>query len=227
MISNQAIGDLEPYLQKPNQALYRPDKDTVGLGSRVGKVEAKTKLSLLSQQLKNLQWELYAENNRSVLVIFQSMDAGGKDSTIRKVFGDLNPQGVHVSSFKPPTTEEQQHDFLWRVNRRLPGNGEIVLFNRSHYEDVLVPFVHGQIDEDQWQGRIESIKNFEQHLAANGTVILKFFLHLSKAEQLKRFRERMETPAKRWKITREDYTARYLWGAYQKVYERVIEKTST
>ena len=177
--------------------------------------------------MQALQYRLYAENRRSLLICLQGMDAGGKDGTIRHVVGPLNPQGTRVHCFKEPTPEEAAHDFLWRVHRQVPGRGEIVIFNRSHYEDVLVVRVHELVPEKVWSRRFELINVFEQNLVENGTHILKFFLHISPEEQLRRFKKRLDDPDRHWKISLADYRERELWSRYQQAYAEALSRTST
>ncbi len=170
---------------------------------------------------------LYAENKHKVLIVLQAMDTGGKDGTIRRVFEGVNPQGVKVASFKVPTAEELAHDFLWRIHKQTPANGEIVIFNRSHYEDVLVVRVHEYVTKKIWSKRYEQINAFEKTLVENGTTILKFFLHISKDEQKERLQARLDDPTKHWKFNIGDLDERKLWDDYQAAYEDVLNKTST
>ncbi len=210
--------------------------DTAGL--RIDKKKARKVLAKDIERLSELQERLYAQDRWSVLLIFQAMDAAGKDSTIKHVMSGINPQGCQVSAFKAPSEEELDHNFLWRVTRELPERGRIGIFNRSHYEEVLVVRVHGEIlakqkiplkllNGDIWRERFKDIRNFEKHLARNGTVILKFFLHVSKEEQRKRFLERLEEPGKRWKFSMGDVEERKLWDRYMSAYEDMIRHTST
>ncbi len=178
-------------------------------------------------RLADLQELLYAENERAVLVVLQAMDTGGKDGTIRHVFRHTNPQGVKVASFKRPNEVEQAHDYLWRVHRRTPAAGEIAIFNRSHYEDVLVVRVHDLVPEERWRRRYDHIVAWEQLLADEGTTILKFFLHISEDEQAERLRARLAEPTKRWKFEKGDLTERRHWDAYQRAYEEALSRTST
>lgn len=177
--------------------------------------------------LQDLQTRLWAEGRRSVLVVLQGMDTAGKDGTIRHVFGPLNPQGVRVAGFKQPTPEELAHDYLWRIHQQAPGKGRIVVFNRSHYEDVLVVRVHGLVAEAVWRARYEQLNRFEELLASSGTAILKFFLHISRAEQKERLQARLDDPAKRWKFSAGDLDERKRWGDYQAAYEDAISRCST
>jgi PPK2 family polyphosphate:nucleotide phosphotransferase len=181
----------------------------------------------LNGRLSGLQERLWAENERSLLVVLQAIDAGGKDGTIRRVFGGVNPQGCDVTSFKAPSEEELAHDFLWRVHKATPRQGGIAIFNRSHYEDVLIVRVHDLVPKAVWSKRYARINDFEKNLAAAGTTIVKFFLHISKDEQAERFRKRLEDPEKHWKFRRADLDERRHWADYQQAFEDAITKTST
>jgi PPK2 family polyphosphate:nucleotide phosphotransferase len=189
--------------------------------------EAKQEIDGYLRKLFKQQALLYAEHKHSILVVLQALDAGGKDGTIKHVFTALNPQGATVANFKQPTATELAHDFLWRIHPHAPGKGEIVIFNRSHYEDVLVTRVHKLIDKDVWTERYESIRDFEALLADSGTSIIKFFLHISKEEQLTRFAQRLDDPNRNWKISESDYSERALWDDYIAAFEDAIEATST
>jgi len=201
------------------------------------KKACKKRLARLIDEMRDLQRCLYAEDRYSVLLVFQAMDAAGKDSTIRAVFSGVNPAGFQVYSFKQPSAEELDHDFLWRSARRLPQRGRIGVFNRSYYEEVLVVRVHpeylqgqklpGTIDTDGiWDGRFESIRDHEQHLARNGTVIIKFWLNVSRDEQRKRFLSRLEEPEKNWKFSGGDVAERAHWDRYMQAYEAALNATS-
>ncbi len=207
-------------------------------------VEKATGVSLLQEdilKLSEIQEKLYASNRHSVLIVIQAMDAAGKDSVIKHVMSGLNPQGVTVTSFKTPTHQELEHDYLWRHYNALPAKGMVGIFNRSHYENVLVTRVHPEyilnenlpgikavtdIDKSFWEKRFKQINHFENTLADNGTVVLKFFLHVSKKEQKKRFLERINDPAKNWKFSIGDLKERDLWKDYRKAYEDMLENTS-
>ncbi|MGH9265307.1 MAG: polyphosphate kinase 2 family protein [Acidimicrobiales bacterium] len=178
-------------------------------------------------RLAGLQERLYAEGERSLLVVLQALDAGGKDGTINHVFRGLNPAGSRVVSFKVPSEEERSHDFLWRVHAKVPAKGEVVVFNRSHYEDVLVVRVHGLVPEDVWRPRYESINHFEANLAAAGTRIVKLFLHISKEEQAERFQARLDDPTKHWKFRKGDLAERARWDDYLAAFEEALTRTST
>ena len=181
----------------------------------------------LRLELVDLQNRLYAEAHRSLLVVFQAMDAGGKDGSIKKVFSGVNPQSCRVTSFKVPSDEEAAHDFLWRVHEVVPRAGEVGIFNRSHYEDVLIVRVHGLVPKSIWSKRYGAIKDFEAHLAESGTTVVKFFLHISKDEQAERLRKRLEEPDKNWKFRAADLEERKHWDAYQEAFEDALTKTST
>jgi PPK2 family polyphosphate:nucleotide phosphotransferase len=191
------------------------------------KKSAVKQVEKLDRKLRELQYLLYAEHKRSLLICLQALDAAGKDGTINHVLGSMNPQGARVHGFKAPSKEEAQHDFLWRIEQQAPKMGEVVIFNRSHYEDVLVARVHKLVPQEVWKGRYDLINDFEKNLLENGTHILKFFLHISPEEQLLRFRQRLEDPARHWKISENDYAERELWADYISAYEEAIRKTST
>lgn len=191
------------------------------------------------EKLRDLQEKLYADGSKSLLIVIQAMDAAGKDSLIEHVFGGVNPQGCEVTSFKTPSTKEYSHDFLWRHYIALPQKGQIGIFNRSHYESVLVCKVHPDynlnekvwksttdFDDKFWENRYESIRNFEKHLAQNGTTIVKLFLHVSKKEQKKRFLDRINEQEKNWKFSLSDLSERELWSKYMDAYEEAINETS-
>jgi PPK2 family polyphosphate:nucleotide phosphotransferase len=181
----------------------------------------------LRTRIGELQELLYAEHRRRVLVILQGMDTSGKDGATRKVFSETSPQGLRVASFKKPTQTELEHDYLWRIHPQVPGSGEIVVFNRSHYEDVLVVRVHSLVPREIWRKRYDHIAGFERMLADEGTTILKFFLHISPDEQRERLQARLEDPTKRWKFQHGDLEERRKWNAYMRAYEDAITRTST
>ena len=191
------------------------------------KESAELEIVKQNQKIHDLQYLMYAENRRSLLICLQAMDAAGKDGTINHVFAAMNAQGARVRSFKTPSHEEAAHDFRWRIHNATPAKGEEVIFNRSHYEDVLVVRVHKLVPKEVWSERYDLINDFERNLVENGTHILKFFLHISLDEQLRRFKQRLDDPARHWKITDADYTERRLWPEYQNAYEDALEKTST
>ncbi len=192
-----------------------------------GKKHGKEDLAKLNRELEALQEMLFAQHEHRLLIVLQGMDTSGKDGVIRHVFEGVNPQGVRVAGFKVPTPIELDHDYLWRVHARTPGRGEMVIFNRSHYEDVLVVRVHALVPEKVWSKRYAQINAFEKTLAEEGTTILKFFLHISPEEQRERLRARLEDPTKHWKYNPGDLKERQLWGKYTKAYEDVLSKTST
>jgi PPK2 family polyphosphate:nucleotide phosphotransferase len=209
--------------------------ETLGLKS---KEHAQKKLELGIARLAELQEKLYAQDRWAFLLILQAMDAAGKDSTIKHVMSGVNPQGCQVNSYKTPSAEELEHDFLWRTSRSLPERGKIGIFNRSYYEEVLVVRVHPELlarekipqqlcSEDIWQKRFEDINAFEHYLSRNGIVVLKFFLHLSKKEQKKRFLGRLDAPGKNWKFSVSDVLERQQWEKYMRAYEDMIRNTST
>ncbi len=179
-----------------------------------------------SQRLTELQALMYAENKHSLLIVLQAMDGGGKDGTIHHVMAAMNPQGCSVASFKVPTAEELAHDYLWRIHKMTPAKGHITVFNRSHYEDVLVVRVHNLVSEEVWSKRYNEINEFERELANSGATIVKFFLHIDKEEQLKRFRDRLDESDKQWKISDSDYTEREYWDEYQRAYMDALSKCS-
>jgi PPK2 family polyphosphate:nucleotide phosphotransferase len=192
-----------------------------------GKELAHTELSKLTKQLDTLQELLYAEHRHKVLIVLQALDTGGKDGTIRRVFEGVNPQGVKVASFKVPTPIEVDHDYLWRIHQTLPGKGEMVIFNRSHYEDVLAVRVHELVPAEEWKQRYKQINAFEKMLSEEGTTILKFFLHISPDEQKQRLRDRLKDETKQWKFNPGDLKERQLWKKYMQAYEDVLSLTST
>jgi PPK2 family polyphosphate:nucleotide phosphotransferase len=179
------------------------------------------------ERMDKLQYLLYADNHQSLLVILQALDAAGKDGVIRHLFSGMNPQGTFVFGFKQPSKYEAAHDFLWRAHLRTPGKGEVVIFNRSYYEDVLVVRVHKLVPDSVWSKRYDLINDFEKMLSQNGTTILKFFLHINPEEQLSRFKQRLDDPSRHWKISETDYSERELWPQYMEAYEDAIASTST
>ncbi len=188
---------------------------------------AAPEIEKLVERIGKLQYLLYADGSQSLLVVLQALDAGGKDGVVRHVFSAMNPQGTSVFGFKQPTKVEAAHDFLWRAHQRTPGKGEVVIFNRSHYEDVLVVRVHKLLPKAVWSKRYDLINDFEKMLVENGTRILKFYLHISPEEQLERFKQRLDDPARHWKISESDYSERELWPDYIEAFEEAMEKTST
>lgn len=206
------LADIDP----DDHSLYGLDKDS-----------SDDFLKQLNEEMEALQELLYAEGKHKVLIVIQATDTGGKDGTIAHVFEGVNPQGVDVASFKVPTPEELAHDYLWRIHKHTPASGKIVIFNRSHYEDVLVVRVHSLVPEERWRKRYDQINAFEAMLAAEGTTILKFFLHISKDEQKERLQARLDDPSKHWKFSVGDLEERKLWDEYQAAYEDAISRTST
>ena len=224
------------YIVKGKFLLKAADTEYKG---KLTKDEGEAMLAQEKLKLHQLQEKLYADGSKSLLIVLQAMDAAGKDSLIEHVFGGVNPQGCEVHSFKSPSHREYSHDFLWRHAIALPAKGKIGIFNRSHYESVLVCKVHpeynlnekvwdsvSEFDEKFWENRYESIRNFEKHLAENGTTIIKIFLNISKKEQKKRFMDRIEEDDKNWKFSVGDLPERALWGEYMKAYEEAISETS-
>lgn len=231
----------DKYLVKPGKKVKIKDFDT-DYNGHLDKETGKEELAKVKEDLAEFQEVLYASNTHAVLILFQAMDAAGKDGAIAHVMSGLNPQGCQVYSFKTPNSEEYDHDFLWRHYKALPEKGRIGIHNRSHYENVLVCKVHPEyimsenlpnyssvdkIDKGFWKSRYESIRNFEKHLTANGVTILKFFLNVSKEEQKQRFLDRIADPAKNWKFSSGDIKERALWDKYMQAYEDVLNETST
>jgi PPK2 family polyphosphate:nucleotide phosphotransferase len=219
---------MKRYRIKPGQKVDLKDFDpSDSSGFKGGKETAYSELLKLTKELITLQELLYAEHRHKVLIVLQAMDTGGKDGTIRHVFEGVNPQGVRVASFKEPTPIEKDHDYLWRVHQQMPENGEIVIFNRSHYEDVLIVRVHDLVASDIWEQRYEQINAFEKMLSDEGTTILKFFLNISPDEQKKRLLDRLKDKTKQWKFNPGDLNERKLWKKYMQAYEDVLSRTST
>ncbi|MFQ4144252.1 polyphosphate kinase 2 family protein [Chlorogloeopsis sp. ULAP02] len=223
---------------EPGSKILLKDYDPKYTGNFQSKVDAQGKLEAGVQQLRKYQDVLYAQNTYALLIIFQAMDAAGKDSTIKHVMSGVNPQGCQVFSFKAPSAEELDHDYLWRSAKSLPERGRIGIFNRSYYEEVLIVRVHPELLQKQqlpeslkanhiWQQRFEEINNFEKYLVNNGIIVIKFFLNVSKTEQKKRFLDRIELPEKNWKFSINDVQERAHWDDYMKVYEDVFNHTST
>ncbi|MEW6239910.1 MAG: polyphosphate kinase 2 family protein [Chloroflexota bacterium] len=219
---------MKRYLVKPGTKVRLSKWDPNDKGDfDGGKEQGLAEVERLNTKLEALQELLFAEGKHKVLIVLQAMDTGGKDGVIRRVFDGVNPQGVRVAPFKVPTQEELAHDYLWRVHKAVPGKGEIVIFNRSHYEDVLVVRVHKLVPPAVWKKRYEQINAFERHLAETGTTILKFYLHIDRGEQKQRFQARLDDPTKQWKFRLGDLEERKLWPDYMKAYEDVLGKTST
>jgi PPK2 family polyphosphate:nucleotide phosphotransferase len=192
-----------------------------------GKAEGRAAVAELTARLSDLQERLYADGRRGLLVVLQGMDTSGKGGAIRKAFEGLDPMGVRVATFKAPTDEELAHDFLWRVHPHAPARGRISIFDRSHYEDVLIVRVRGLVPEDRWRARYGAIRDFERTLVDEGTVVRKFFLHISRDEQAERLRARLADPTKRWKFRLGDLAEREHWDDYQAAYEEAIRRTAT
>ncbi len=219
---------MKHHLVEPGKKIKLAERDPQDTGDfKGGKEDGLKEIVKLNEKLQELQELLYAEGKHKILVVLQALDTGGKDGAIRRVFDGVNPQGVKVASFKVPTAEEMAHDYLWRVHKVAPANGELVIFNRSHYEDVLVVRVHNYVAKEVWSKRYEQINAFEKLLAENGTTILKFFLHISKDEQKERLQARLDDPTKHWKFSLGDLGERKLWDDYQSAYEDALNKTST
>ena len=219
---------MNKYLVRGGQKIalnnFDPDDTSLAPG---GKAEAKAELAAIVERLSEAQERLFAGHQRSLLIVLQGMDTSGKDGTIRHVMRGLNPQGTRVVSFRKPSDEELEHDFLWRVHAKVPAKGEAVVFNRSHYEDVLIVRVHDLVPKAVWRERYDQINAFERILHENGTVIVKFFLHISRDEQRTRLQARVEDPKKCWKFQHGDLEERKFWKDYLRAYEDALSKTST
>jgi PPK2 family polyphosphate:nucleotide phosphotransferase len=215
------------YLVEPGSKVHLDAIHSSDTGKLSSEDAAETVIAKDLERLSHLQWKLYAENRRSLLIVLQAPDAGGKDGTVTHVFGALNPMGASVHAFKVPTPQEAAHDFLWRVHAVTPATGQVAIFNRSHYEDVLVPRVHHTVPKELIGKRYDRINEFEHNLAQAGTHIVKFYLHISADEQLRRFKARLEDPRRQWKISDSDYTERACWDDYRKAFEAAMEHTST
>jgi PPK2 family polyphosphate:nucleotide phosphotransferase len=219
---------MEQYRIKPGNKVDLGQTDPEDKSGWEGsKKDAEREMAKLCARLDVLQEAMYAESKHRLLIVLQAMDTGGKDGVIRSVFGNVNPQGCRVSSFKTPTAIELAHDYLWRIHQQTPGKGEIVIFNRSHYEDVLVVRVHNMVPKEVWEKRYAQINAWEKTLVEEGTTILKFYLHISKDEQKARLEERRVTPSKQWKFSLGDLKERTLWPDYMAAYEAVLSRTST
>jgi PPK2 family polyphosphate:nucleotide phosphotransferase len=220
--------DSDRFLVAPGTPFCLDDRDPADTSGAPGDKKATQKaLEELSDELMALQERLYAESGQALLVVLQAIDAGGKDGTVKHVFGGTNPQGVRVTSFKQPTPEELAHDFLWRIHQEVPKAGEITIFNRSHYEDVVTVRVRGLAPEHVWRPRYEHIRNFERLLEHRRTRVVKIFLHISRAEQARRFEERLTRPDKRWKWDPDDVEAAARWDGYMDAYADAMAETST
>jgi PPK2 family polyphosphate:nucleotide phosphotransferase len=217
----------QPFLIPPGTQVNLSELNPADSGNYRKKSETEAELERNVKRLRELQEVLWAEGKHALLIILQAMDAGGKDGTIKNVTRGVNPQGCQVTSFKVPTEEELDHDFLWRIHKATPRRGYIGIFNRSHYEDVLVVRVHNLVPEEVWRQRYEQINHFEKLLADAGTKILKFFLHISKAEQKERFEARLRDPRKNWKFSARDVEERSKWDEYMRAYEEALSRCST
>jgi PPK2 family polyphosphate:nucleotide phosphotransferase len=212
---------------EPGERLSLADVDPAATEHYKKKKDVAKDLEAQRRRIQDLQERLYAENEQGLLVVLQAMDTGGKDGTIKHVFGGVNPQGCRISSFKAPSAEEANHDFLWRYHKSAPAKGRIGIFNRSHYEDVLVVRVKGIVAEEVWRERYGLINEFERNLTRNGITVLKFFLHISKDEQKRRLESRLADPDKRWKFSKNDIKERAFWDDYQAAFEDAINECST
>jgi PPK2 family polyphosphate:nucleotide phosphotransferase len=219
---------LEELIVKPDSNIRLKHFDSGYHGKHESHKSALPEIQEHVQKMEELQYLMYAENKHSLLIVLQGLDAAGKDGVVRHVLSGMNPSGCNSVNFKQPTAKELAHDFLWRVHPHVPAKGSVTIFNRSHYEDVLVARVHGLVPEKVWSKRYNQINDFEQLISTeNNTTILKFFLHISKEEQLTRFKKRLDDPARQWKISESDYKERDYWGDYTKAFEDVLNKTST
>jgi PPK2 family polyphosphate:nucleotide phosphotransferase len=221
------VSYLEQFKVRPGSQVRLEDIDPEFKDGHENREAAAAEIELYGKRLRELQDVLYAERRRSLLICLQALDTGGKDGTINHVLGVMNPQGCRVVPFRQPSAEEASHDFLWRVHRATPARGEVVIFNRSHYEDVLIVRVHNLVPQQVWSARYERINAFEQGLTENETHILKFYLHISSEEQLCRFKSRLDDSAKNWKISEADYKERAYWHDYQVAYEEALSRCST
>lgn len=218
----------QPTLVKPGTRVKLKDRDPdYHAGLQKGDEEVEERIAQAREEMYSLQEWLYAEQERALLIVLQAMDTGGKDGTIKHVMRGLNPQGVHVASFKQPTPEELAHDFLWRVHRQTPRRGQIGVFNRSHYEDVLVVRVHDLVSKKVWERRYDQINEFEELLVESGTRLLKLFLYISKDEQKERLQSRLDNPKKNWKFAPADLEERKFWDDYIEAYEDALTRCST
>jgi PPK2 family polyphosphate:nucleotide phosphotransferase len=219
--------DINNFLVKENQRIHLADWPTEPDHKiQIEKKDSEKALEKLSESLDELQNLLFASHSRKVLIILQGIDSAGKDSVIRHVFKVLDPQGLRVVGFKIPTEQELDRDYLWRAHKEVPAKGEMVIFNRSYYEDVLVVRVHKLAEKNEWKKRFRQINDFERMLVEEGTVVLKFFLHISKEEQKRRFEDRLKDPSKNWKFKKEDLKERIYWNQYSDAFEDMLENCS-
>ena len=221
------MNDRDPFRVASGARVTLSAIDPAFKGHHSDHASAADELQHYTERLRALQELLYADGRHSLLICLQAMDTAGKDGVINHVLGAMNPQGCRVAHFRHPSPEDAAHDFLWRAHRDAPARGEVVIFNRSHYEDVLVVRVHKLVSRAVWTERYARINEFERALADDGVVILKFYLHISSAEQLARFKARLEDPSKHWKITASDYTERKFWPQYRRAYEDALSRCST
>lgn len=218
---------VERFRVPPGSIIKLDDFDTKFKQHHEGHKEAEKDIEQYCERLRDLQELFYADGRRSLLICLQALDSGGKDGTIKHILGSMNPQGCKVVAFKQPTPEEHAHDFLWRIHPHAPARGQVTVFNRSHYEDVLIARVHNLVPKEIWSRRYARINAFEEGLVEDDTQILKFFLHISKEEQLKRFKDRLDDPSKQWKISESDYKERTYWDDYTTAYEKALSRCST
>jgi PPK2 family polyphosphate:nucleotide phosphotransferase len=218
---------VERFKVKPGNRVALRDIDPGFKDRHESHEDAAAEIERYRKKLLTLQEMLYVERRRSLLICLQALDTGGKDGTINHIFSAMNPQGCRVAPFRQPSPEEASHDFLWRVHRAVPARGEVVIFNRSHYEDVLIVRVHNLVPREVWSKRYDRINAFEQGLVEHDTHILKFYLHISSEEQLSRFKERLDDPTKQWKISEDDYRERKYWNEYTAAYEEALSRCNT
>ena len=218
---------LERFRVPPGASVKLDEVDTKFKNHHEGHKEAAKDIEQYRERLRDLQELFYADGRWSLLICLQALDSGGKDGTIKHILGSMNPQGCKVAAFKQPSREEHAHDFLWRIHQHTPARGQVTVFNRSHYEDVLIARVHNLVPKEIWSRRYARINAFEEGLVEDDTQILKFFLHISKDEQLKRFKDRLDDPSKQWKISEADYKERTYWDDYTVAYEEALSRCST
>jgi PPK2 family polyphosphate:nucleotide phosphotransferase len=216
-----------PYLVKPGKKVRLSDFSTSSTDGIKDKPAAEMLIAKHTEQLSDLQQRFYASQSKALLIVLQGMDTAGKDGVIRHIFSGINPQGCNVASFKVPTPEEARHDFLWRIQKETPARGMIGIFNRSHYEDVLSPAVHGDMDKSTVKKHLHDINKWEQTLADNDVIVLKFFLHVSRSMQTERLQARIDDPEKHWKLSPADLVERQYWGKYTAAYEHLLSHSST
>ena len=218
---------LQRFKVRPGDAVHLKDIDSSFKDDHDNHAEAEDEIDRDRQKLRSLQGLIYADGSCSLLICLQGLDAAGKDGTIGHVLGAMNPQGCRVVGFRQPSVEEKAHDFLWRIHRATPALGQVTIFNRSHYEDVLVVRVHNMVPREVWERRYDQINEFEKELVESHTHVLKFYLHISEEEQLRRFERRLDDPARRWKISESDYKERAFWSDYRVAYDEVLSRCST